>query len=61
MHHCVARPPGARHEAISLSEHSTLTLILYLVILLLLVAFFAGTEVALLTVNRPVPNGASVA
>ena len=52
MHHCMARPPGARHEAIPLSEHSTLTLILYLVLLLLLVAFFAGTEVALLTVNR---------
>jgi Mg2+/Co2+ transporter CorB len=35
-----------------LSDQSTLTLILSLVFLLLLVAFFAGTEVALLTVNR---------
>ena len=35
-----------------MSDQSTLTLILSLVFLLLLVAFFAGTEVALLTVNR---------
>ena len=52
MHHCVARSPGARHEATPLSDQPTLTLVLYLVFLLLLVAFFAGTEVALLTVNR---------
>jgi Mg2+/Co2+ transporter CorB len=52
MHHCVARSHRARHEAIPLSDQPTLTLVLYLVFLLVLVAFFAGTEVALLTVNR---------
>ena len=51
MHHCVAAL-SARHEANPLSDQPTLTLVLYLVFLLLLVAFFAGTEVALLTVNR---------
>jgi Mg2+/Co2+ transporter CorB len=35
-----------------LSEQSTLTLIIMLFLLLVLVAFFAGTEVALLTINR---------
>jgi CBS domain containing-hemolysin-like protein len=52
MHHCVSRSHRARHEAIPLSDQPTLTLVLYLVFLLVLVAFFAGTEVALLTVNR---------
>jgi Mg2+/Co2+ transporter CorB len=35
-----------------LSDQPTLTLILTLIFLLVLVAFFAGTEVALLTINR---------
>jgi Mg2+/Co2+ transporter CorB len=35
-----------------LSDQPTLTLILTLIVLLVLVAFFAGTEVALLTINR---------
>ncbi len=35
-----------------MSDQSTLTLVLLLLFLLVLVAFFAGTEVALLTVNR---------
>ena len=35
-----------------MSDQSTLTLVLLLLFLLALVAFFAGTEVALLTVNR---------
>lgn len=35
-----------------MSDQSTLTLILTLLFLLVLVAFFAGTEVALLTINR---------
>jgi len=44
--------PDGTHEAISLSDQPTLTLILLLFFLLVLVAFFAGTEVALLTINR---------
>jgi Mg2+/Co2+ transporter CorB len=35
-----------------LSDQPTLTLVLALIFLLLLIAFFAGTEVALLTINR---------
>ena len=35
-----------------MSEQPTLVLVAYVLGLLLLVAFFAGTEVALLTVNR---------
>jgi Mg2+/Co2+ transporter CorB len=35
-----------------LSDYSSLTLVVVLLFLLLLVAFFAGTEVALLTINR---------
>src|SRR5687768_7246795 len=35
-----------------MSEQPTLVLVAYVLLLLLLVAFFAGTEVALLTVNR---------
>ena len=35
-----------------MSDQPTLILVLYVLLLLLLVAFFAGTEVALLTVNR---------
>jgi len=44
--------PDGTHEATSLSDQPILTLIFLLIFLLVLVAFFAGTEVALLTINR---------